>query len=211
MASDPGLRELKKQRTRQLIAEAAFELFARDGFDRVSVAAVARRAEVSEATVFNYFRTKEDLIFGQLERFEAALVQAVRDRPAGQPVVAAFGVFIRHQHGLLGSSHPRDAARLATVSRIINDSPALLARERQVYDDHAGLLATFLAEESAARAGDLRPWIVANALIGVHRAVVGYVRAEVLAGRGGAALLRRVRAHAEQALATLDEGLRHYP
>ena len=210
MASEPGLRELKKQRTRQLIAEAAFELFARDGFDRVSVAAIARRAEVSEATVFNYFRTKEDLVFSQLEQFEAALVQAVRDRPAGEPVVAAFGAFIRHQHGLLGSSRPQDAARLATVSRIINDSPALLARERQVYDDHAGLLATFLAEESAARAGDLRPWIVANALIGVHRAVVGYVRTEVLAGRGGAALLRRVRARAERALATLNDGLCHY-
>src|SRR2546430_17180249 len=89
-----GLRELKKQRTRQLICDAAFELFAEDGFDQVSVAAIARRAEVSEATVFNYFRTKEDLIFSRLEQFEAALVTAIRDRPAGQTVVAAFGAFI---------------------------------------------------------------------------------------------------------------------
>jgi AcrR family transcriptional regulator len=211
MASDPGLRELKKQRTRQLISDAAFELFTRDGFDQVSVAAIARRAEVSEATVFNYFRTKEDLIFSQLQQFEAALVNAIRDRPAGETVIAAFGAFIRHNQGLLGSRRPEDAARLATVSRLINDSPALRRRERQVYDEYADLLARFLAEESAARATDLRPWIVANALIGVHRALVGYVRAEVLAGRGGAALLRRARTHAEQALVTLNEGLGHYP
>jgi AcrR family transcriptional regulator len=211
MASDPGLRELKKQRTRQLISDAAFELFTTDGFDQVSVAAIARRAEVSEATVFNYFRTKEDLIFSQLRQFEAALVNAIRDRPVGETVIAAFGAFIRHNQGLLGSRRPEDAARLATVSRLINDSPALRRRERQVYDDYADLLARFLAEESAARTTDLRPWIVANALIGVHRAVVGYVRAEVLAGRGGAALLRRARTHAEQALVTLNEGLGHYP
>ena len=40
---------------------------------------VARRADVSEATVFNYFPTKEDLVYGRLEEFEAALVLAARE------------------------------------------------------------------------------------------------------------------------------------
>jgi AcrR family transcriptional regulator len=59
----PGLRERKKQRTRELIAETARELFVERGFERVTVAEIARSSEVSEKTVFNYFPTKEDLVF----------------------------------------------------------------------------------------------------------------------------------------------------
>jgi AcrR family transcriptional regulator len=56
-----GLRETKKLKTRQEIAGTAMGLFARRGFDHVTVAEVAEAAGVSEKTVFNYFPTKEDL------------------------------------------------------------------------------------------------------------------------------------------------------
>src|SRR3954468_6118357 len=92
--AEPGLRERKKQRTRQLIAETAQRLFRERGFDAVTVVDVARAADVSEGTVFNYFRTKEDLFYGQMETFEARLVEAVRSRPAGQPVLTAFRDFV---------------------------------------------------------------------------------------------------------------------
>src|SRR3954467_12797148 len=78
-----GLRELKKQRTRELIAETARRLFAERGFERVTVAEIARAAEVSEQTVFNYFPTKEDLVYWRLEAFEDELLSAVRERAAG--------------------------------------------------------------------------------------------------------------------------------
>ena len=60
MDTELGLRERKKLRTRQLITQTAARLFVKRGFNAVSVAAVARAAEVSEATVFNYFPTKEE-------------------------------------------------------------------------------------------------------------------------------------------------------
>src|SRR5437660_948730 len=110
MTAEPGLRERKKLRTRQLIAETARALFAEHGFDAVPVAAVARAADVSEATVFNYFPTKEDLVFQGMAAFEAELLAAVRDRPAGQPVTAAFARFMLHPRGLLAAEDD-DAAR----------------------------------------------------------------------------------------------------
>src|SRR5215218_1083577 len=94
MSSESGLRERKKQRTRELIAETAHNLFVERGFDAVTVAEVARAADVSEATVFNYFPTKEDLFYSGMEAFEAELVEAVRTRPPGEPVPAAFRRFV---------------------------------------------------------------------------------------------------------------------
>ena len=80
-----GLRERKKQKTRQLIAETARRLFAERGFERVTVTEIAHEAEVSPATVFNYFPTKEDLVYWRLGAFEAELLAAVRERAAGEP------------------------------------------------------------------------------------------------------------------------------
>jgi len=76
-----GLRELKKEQTRTLIADTAWRLFADRGFDAVRVAEIAREARVSEATVFNYFPRKEDLFYSRLEAFGERLVAAVGSRP----------------------------------------------------------------------------------------------------------------------------------
>src|SRR2546423_5445453 len=99
MSQTPGLRERKKQRTRELIAETARRLFAERGFDRVTVAKVARAAEVSEQTVFNYFPTKEDLVFWRLETFEHELLAAIRERESGESVLQAFGGFVLQRGG----------------------------------------------------------------------------------------------------------------
>ena len=84
MTQGPGLRERKKERTRREIAEAARTLFGERGFDAVTVSEVAAAAEVSEATVFNYFPTKEDLFYSGLEAFEEMLLDAIGERPAGE-------------------------------------------------------------------------------------------------------------------------------
>src|SRR6059036_3551841 len=103
MTADLGLRERKKQRTRELIAETARRLFAERGFDRVTVAEVARAAEVSQQTVFNYFPSKEDLVYWRLESFEDELLSTIRDRAPGESVLTAFGRFLLVPRGLLAS------------------------------------------------------------------------------------------------------------
>ena len=83
MAREAGLRERKKARTRQHIADTAARLFADHGYDEVSVVDVARAADVSDQTVYNYFPVKQDLVFDRAEEFRERLARAVADRPAG--------------------------------------------------------------------------------------------------------------------------------
>ncbi len=196
-----GLRERKKQQTRQLIADTARELFAERGFDAVTVSDIARAADVSAQTVFNYFPTKEDLFYSRLEAFESDLVSAVRDRARGEPVVTAFARFILAQQGAMD-----DTERLHTVTRVITESPALLARERQVLDHYATALATVLAEETGDES--VEPLVTAHALIGLHRSLIEHVRRRVADGATGPEIARSVRAEAERGVAILERGFR---
>lgn len=86
---DPGLRARKKARTRRQIAESAARLFAERGYEGVTVADVARHAEVAEQTVYNYFGTKERLVTDRDEQIEERLSALIRARPAGTTPAAA--------------------------------------------------------------------------------------------------------------------------
>jgi AcrR family transcriptional regulator len=206
MSTEPGLRERKKQRTRQLIAETAHRLFAERGFDAVTVAEVARATELSEGTVFNYFPTKEDLFYGQMETFEATLVDAVRTRPAGETALDAFRRFVLDGTARLG--RPEVADLITTAGRIVSASPALQAREREIIDQHTHVLAELLAEEAgAAGPHDVEAHAVAAALMGAHRALVQFVRASVLEGASGEELARAARSQGERAFGRLERGL----
>src|SRR5262245_55781367 len=119
-----GLRERKKQQTRELIAETARGLFAERGFEEVTVAEIARAADVAETTVFNYFPTKEDLVYWRMESFEASLLDAIRERAPGEPVLAAFRGFVLQARGLLAERDPEARDRLAAFTRMIASSPA---------------------------------------------------------------------------------------
>src|SRR3954467_6809770 len=120
-----GLRELKKQRTRELIAETARRLFAERGFERVTVAEIARAAEVSEQTVFNYFPTKEDLVYWRPQAFEDELRPTIRERETGEAALPALGRFILAERGLLARHDPQAREELAALTRMIAGSPAL--------------------------------------------------------------------------------------
>src|SRR3954452_21653806 len=165
-----GLRERKKQQTRQLIADAARRLFADRGFEGVTVAEVAREADVSEATVFNYFPTKEDLFYSGLEAFEEELIAAIRGREPGQTVLAAFRRFLLEPRGALAMKNVDEATqRQRTITRVITESPALLARERQLFARYTESLAALIADETGPAQDDVEPRVVANALLGIHR------------------------------------------
>jgi AcrR family transcriptional regulator len=208
MSVEQGLRERKKEQTRQSIAETAQRLFAERGFDAVTVAEVAKAADVSAATVFNYFPTKEDLFYGQMEAFESALVEAVRTREPGDSVLTAFRKLMLERSVRLASEEV--AKIIVKAARVVTASPALLAREREIVARATQALADLIAEETGAGADDVEPLVVANALMGVQRALQSHVRASVLAGRSGPSLAEDVRSQATRAFARLESGLAGY-
>jgi hypothetical protein len=93
---------------------------------------------------------------------------------------------------------------------MIAASPALLAREQQIFAGYTASLAALLAEEQGAAADDLQPRVAANAMMGVHRALVDYTRRRVVEGARATRLERDVRAQAGRALALLEQGLGGY-
>jgi AcrR family transcriptional regulator len=202
-----GLRERKKQQTREQIAEAARALFAERGFAKVTVAEVARAADVSEQTVFNYFPTKEDLVYWRLGSYEEELLATIREREPGEPAIAAFRRFLLAQRGLLGEHDAAAREQLTAFTRMIVESPALRAREAQILLGYTASLAALLAEEAGAEQGDVRPAVAANAMMGVHRALIEHVRARVVAGELGPGLSASVRAEAERAFDLVASGL----
>jgi AcrR family transcriptional regulator len=194
-----GLRETKKLRTRQEIADQAMQLFATRGFDHVTVAEVAAAAGVSDKTVFNYFPTKEDLFFDEVPKREAALVEAIRGREAHESILAALRRLQAGECGRLCSPG------FAIFARIIEESPALQAKELEVMARFVHVLTEALQSELRLDERDAR--IAAGLLVSVHRQFFRSARTQALAGKNGPAAVRRLRADLERAYQLLEHGL----
>lgn len=208
MSAALGLRERKKRQTRQLIFDTAQRLFVDRGFEQVTVAEVARAADVSEVTVFNYFPTKEDLFFGGMTIYEDYLLETVAGRRPGESAARAFRRALLESAEAFGNRQRTEAALRG--ARIISASPSLLARERGIVDRYTERLAELLARESGADPDDVEARAVASALMGTHRVLVAYVRKRMLAGRRGARLAADLKTQTMRAFARLERGLGDY-
>ena len=92
--NEGGLRARKKARTRRAIADAAARLFAERGYEQVAVSDVAREAEVSEQTVYNYFQTKEQLVTDNGQPIQDELCRLIRTRPPATTPAAAVRALV---------------------------------------------------------------------------------------------------------------------
>ena len=140
-AGTAGLRERKKAATRQALHEAALRLAARDGYDHVTVEAIADAAEVSRRTFSNYFASKEEaFVHGDLARIRH-LLDLVHERPEGErpwpALLAAVGRFTADSDDV----DPRELAERRELRR----HPSLLPYQLAVYAAVERDLATELA------------------------------------------------------------------
>jgi AcrR family transcriptional regulator len=202
-----GLRERKKRRTRAAIAEAAMDLFARRGFDAVTVADVADAAEVSEKTVFNYFPSKEDLVFQTGVERRAALLEAVRSRPAGASVVAPFRQLTA---ALLDQVEQGPVERIVGTPRLVMESKALRDRLFLGWEQEAAALTPAIAEAAGEPEDSIAAASVARTLAWTHRLVFRAAVRRLMAGEDRREIAADLRDQACRAYDLLERGLAGY-
>jgi AcrR family transcriptional regulator len=206
-ATDEGLRERKKRATREAIAAAAMRLFAERGFDEVTVAGIARAADVSEKTVFNYFPAKEDLVFSRGADRQAALIAALRECPRGVPLTEPFR---RLTHAFLDTLEAEPLDDLTVVPRLVAGSSALRERLFLGWEREIEVLAPVLAEQAGVPEHDLVARVVARSLAWAHRLVFRAALEGLVAGRPRGELAAELRVQADRAYDQLERGLATY-
>src|SRR5882762_7447699 len=166
--SEAGLRERKKERTRQHIAESAARLFAQRGYEKVSVTDVAREAEVAEQTVYNYFPTKEQLVIDRDQLVQDRLDELIRSRPASMTPAAAVRDFVLESVTNIRSiSKPLWRGELGYLAAI---SPTIHRLALEMTDRQAAAIAVAIGDTT-----DVSPEIArlqAAALMSVFRFII---------------------------------------
>jgi AcrR family transcriptional regulator len=186
----PTLRERKKQRTRALIAATAARLFAEHGYEAVAVVDVARAAEVSEQTVYNYFRTKEQLVLDRDEQLRDRLTELIRTRPPGMsPAAAIRGEALGFVAELRGMSIEQLRGGLGHLAAI---SPTVRRLSLEMTDRHADAIADILAAERAG-ASRAHAKLHAVALTWVFQSITDETGRAVRAGRAASQIARALR------------------
>ena len=165
-----GLRETKKLRVRAAIIENAIALFRERGFDAARVRAIAEAAQVSEATFFNYFSTKDAVLSEWAHgligiAFEAGAGDAARGaRPALRRVCAELAARVEEDRDFCARAWPR--VRVAGAGTVPEVS-ALLAAGQQSGQLRRDLSARQLADVLyASLCGSVAGWLEREAPAG---------------------------------------------
>ena len=157
----PGLRERKKQRTRDLIVRAAMDLFVARGFDGATVADIAAAADISPRTFFGYFPTKEDVVFHDHDELLAGLGERIRGRAPSEDTFDALRAWVLEIDVESRFERPEERAR----RRLIRETPALASRDRANLAAMEELLAEAVADDLGVDHGSLRPHLVSAAAV----------------------------------------------
>ncbi|MGE4425548.1 MAG: TetR/AcrR family transcriptional regulator [Solirubrobacteraceae bacterium] len=204
-APGEGLRERKKRQTRQEISDVATFLFMSRGFDEVRIAEVAEAAGVSEKTVYNYFPTKESLVFDREEAASAALREAL-GRPGVSPTDAVIQLLEREFRDI-GQLGPGLRPIILEFSRMISETPALRRAAQEMAGRMTDVATEALAEAAQVDPGDPEPRIAAHALIGLWEIHMTARRRRLHDGTPSEEIGERVMEDTRRAARLLDNGL----
>ncbi|SDN90943.1 TetR/AcrR family transcriptional regulator [Actinacidiphila guanduensis] len=173
------LRESKKRQTRQAITHAATALFMERGFEETTIAEIAEAAGVAKMTVTNYFPRKEDLFFDMHDEVVLGPARAFADRAAGASALDAvrddcLRAIARHDP-LMGRTDP-------AFTRVIDRSPVLRARLREIFEQREQALSVVIAEAVGADIDAFEPRYAAARLATVLRLL--WEQAQIAVRRG---------------------------
>jgi AcrR family transcriptional regulator len=161
-----GLRERKKQQTREAIHRAAMRLFAERGFDATTIADIAAAADIAPRTFFSYFASKEEAVFAKFEPLYADFDRAMRERPPGTTALDALREWIM----LAAKEFSGDVDYAKLEARLRRESPAVAACDLQHMRRFERRLAEAVGEDFGEPADALRPRLVAAAAVAALQA-----------------------------------------
>ena len=159
----PGLRERKRQQTRERLTQAAMALFLDRGFEATTLDDIASAADISRRSFFHYFASKEDVVFAWQEESTAGLIAAVAARPANESMLAAAENAI---YAMVRQLKPGEAIAIARLKR---DNPALQARDQVKHEKLERALAEALGKRAGHKTEKLQARLVAMIATGAMR------------------------------------------
>src|SRR3984957_6665972 len=162
-AAAPGLRERKRQQTRERLTRMAMALFRERGFAATTLDDIAAAADISRRNFFHYFASKEDVVFAWQEEITAALVAAVAARPAAESMLTAA------ENAILAMVRQLEPGEAIAMAQLKRDNPALQARDQVKYEKLERALTDALAKRAGHKTEKLKARLVAMIATGAMR------------------------------------------
>lgn len=157
-----GLRERKKARTRAAIREHALHLFAEQGYDATTIEQISAAAEVSPATFFRYFPTKEDVVLQ--DDFDIVTLAALEAQPPELGPIAAFRAAAAATARSLSAE---DKEQFTFTTRLTMSVPELRARAIDEFARTTDVIAAAIARRTGHAPDDFAVRNMTGAIIGV--------------------------------------------
>lgn len=150
------------------IEQAAFELFRAQGFEATTLDAIADAVGVGRRTLFRYYRSKNDIPWGQFDRSLEAFRAILRATPPGLDVYAAVGRGIVEFNRFPDDASPSHEERM----RLILGTPALQAHSALRYAEWRRVIVEYAAARLDASPDDLEPRLLGH--VGLALALAAY-------------------------------------
>jgi len=170
MSDEPvGLRSIKKQLTRESIADAALRLSLEKGLSHITIDEIAHLAFVSPRTVSNYFSCKEEAVVAAGSTLPDLIALFAR-APSKQAPMAAMRQVVNHFFASLAEDKLDQTRRWL---QLIEANHSLRAYQMASYDEAEAEVRSIVAERIGTEdASDLYAGLVAAAAIAAVKVVL---------------------------------------
>jgi AcrR family transcriptional regulator len=193
-----GLRQRKKELVRTTIQKVALRLFSERGYEETTVEQIADAAGVSPASVYRYYRSKEDLVV--TDEYDPIIIQSLLERPADEPLIESVRAMML---GVMAEYFERDRELLAARMALRRNNPALQVAFAEEQARTMDLFAALLARHLRRSPNDLDVRIACGALTGALQEAFGQWY-----GQGATGGEKRVREILNHAIDRVESALR---
>jgi AcrR family transcriptional regulator len=192
-----GLRERKKQKTRESIQREAMRLIEKQGYDETTIEQIAAAVEISPSTFFNYFPTKEDVVL--YDAYDPVLATLILERPADEPLSVSF----RRVLDEMGEIFERDRDIILARGRLWFAVPALRARIWEEMEKAQVFMGALIAQRSGREVDDFETRVIVAVVVTAAMEAMGeWLRRD---GKGSFVTLVHEALDMVEAGARLDE------